>query len=194
VLTTYDGAEDGDMATKTTLTLDEFLKLSETKPASEFVCGEVIQKPMPNEDHSIIQFFLSKILGLFLDVANLGTAGSEWRFVFGPSGRERAFVPDLAYISRERRAGARPYRGAPELAIEILSPDQHAGRFADKIQFYLLHGVRLVWVFDPETRTVSIFAPGEDTRTLGAGETLDGGDVLPGFTLEVDDVFAQLTN
>jgi Uma2 family endonuclease len=142
------------MATATKMTLAEFLALPEDKPANEFVCGEVIQKPMPTQGHSFIQMFLGVLLFQFLNQTKLGRAGTEWRCIFGPPGHERAF--------------------------------------ADKIQFYLLYGVRLVWAVDPEARTITVFAPGREARTLATGDTLDGEDVLPGFTVAVDDIFAQL--
>jgi Uma2 family endonuclease len=180
------------MATATKMTLAEFLALPEDKPANEFVCGEVIQKPMPTQGHSFIQMFLGVLLFQFLNQTKLGRAGMEWRCIFGPPGHERAFVPGLIYVARERLTRDRHHRAAPDLAIEILSPDQSASRFADKIQFYLLYGVRLVWAVDPEARTITVFAPGREARTLATGDTLDGEDVLPGFTVAVDDIFAQL--
>lgn len=82
---------------------------------------------------------------------------------------------------------------APDLAVEILSPDQDAGRFAAKLRFYLLHGVRLVWVMDPAVRTVTVSVPGdEDERVRRDDDTLDGGDLLPGFSVPVAEIMAQL--
>jgi len=185
------------MATTTRLTLDEFLARPDTKPGSEYVCGEVYQKPMPDEDHSGIQFLLVLLIRQYLAANPLGRVHQEWRCIFGPPGEERVFLPDVAFATYERRA----VRGrnerkflwtAPDLAIEVLSPDQPAGEFADKLQFYLLHGVRLVWVIDPEARTIRVYRPGEDARLLQAGDSLDGGDVLPGFTAAVDDIFAEI--
>jgi Uma2 family endonuclease len=101
------------------------------------------------------------------------------------------------FVSNERMPKGnvlrrRYLRVAPDLAVEILSPKQPAGEFEDKIQFYLTYGVRLVWVIDPRARTVTVLAPGEAAVVLGAGDTLDGSDVLPGFRVAVDDIFAQL--
>lgn len=185
------------MATTTKLTLDEFLARPETKPYSEYACGEVYQKPMPDLDHSRLQFFVTLLIKQFLTASPLGIVGIEWRCIFGPPGQERAFVPDVTYASHERRAvrgrNARKFVWtAPDLAIEILSPDQSAGEFADKLQFYLLHGVRLVWVIDPEARTIRVYRPGEDALLLQTGDTLDGGDVLPGFSALIDDIFAEI--
>ena len=185
------------MATTTRLTLDEFLARPDTKPASEYLCGEVHQKPMPDLDHSRLQGLLYLLLHQFLATIPLGVVAIEWRCVFGPHGRDRAFVPDVTFATHERRAAkGRNERkflwAAPDLAVEVLSPDQHADEFADKLHFYLLHGVRLVWVVNPWERTIRVFRPGEDSQLLGAGDTLDGGDVLPGFAVAVDDIFAEI--
>jgi Uma2 family endonuclease len=185
------------MATMTMPGLNEFLALPETKPASEYVYGEVIQKPMPDEDHSTIQGFFYLIIRQYLAGTAIGRASIELRCIFGAPGEEQAFVPDLVFATHERRAvrGRSPRKFlwvAPDLAVEVLSPNQPAGPFTDKILFYLLHGVRLIWVFDPAERSVRVFRPGTTTRTLRSGDTLEGEDVLPGFSVAVEDIFAEL--
>ena len=185
------------MTTRTRITLEEFLARPETKPASEYDCGEVFRKPMPTGIHSLIQRFFIIVLAEFTNRTNKGVAGPEWRCVFGPAGRQRAYVPDITYIARERLTGGiaqleGAFEGPPDLAIEVLSRGQSMSRFRRKIRFYLAHGVRLVWVIDPEAQAVTVHAPGQEPRTLGTGDTLDGGDVLPGFGVAVDDIFAQL--
>jgi Uma2 family endonuclease len=179
------------MATTASVTLEQFLEMEETKPYSECAGGEVTQKPMPNVPHSAIQVFLAAMLFRFLDGTGIGQVFTELRCIFGPSDRERAYVPDLSYVSRERRPTDLFLRTAPDLAIEILSPDQDMGRFLDKIQFLLAHGARLVWVLDPVRRTVAILAPGQDARILTPGDTLDGGEVLPGLAISVAAIFAS---
>src|SRR5438093_3901013 len=123
------------MAIKSRLTLDEFLRQEETKPYSEYACGEVMQKPMPNRLHSAIQTYLVAILFPFLAQTGLGRVLTEFRCIFGPPGRERAYVPDLAFVASGRLAADLYLHAAPDLAIEILSPDQHMAEFLDKIQF-----------------------------------------------------------
>ena len=185
------------MTATTKLTLEQFLALPDTEPASEYVCGEVLQKPMPGLAHSLLQGFLLVVLRQFLSQTGLGQAGPELRCIFGPPGQERAFVPDIAFVSRQRlpRGDARDtvqFRAAPDLAIEILSPGQPVGRFTEKVQFYLRHGVQLVWVVDPAAETVTELAPDADPQTLTLSDMLTGGDVLPGLGVAVADVFAQL--
>ena len=179
------------MAVTTRLTFEEFMRTPDTKPASEFRCGEAVQKPMPDWNHSTIQEYLILMLHPFLARTGLGRVLPEFRCIFGPPGDRRIFVADLVYVAKEHLPVDRYLYAAPELAIEILSPDQPMARFVDKIHFYLLHGVRLVWVIDPLGETVAVQAPGEEGRLLAAGDVLDGGDVLPGFSVQVADIFAQ---
>ena len=185
------------MATATHMTLKEFLALPETKPASEYDCGEVLRKPMPDPAHALLQIFLASLMLQATVRARLGRAATELRCTFGPRGRKRSFVPDIVYVSSERLPTGniielRALGVAPDLAVEILSRGQPNRRFDRKIVFYLAHGVRLVWTVDPRARTVTVLAPGAEPRTLRSGDTLDGGDVLPGFSVPVADIFAQL--
>lgn len=185
------------MTTVRRLSLDEFLEKPDTKPASEWVCGEVYRKPMPDNPHSVLQGYIWMLLHQFLSRARLGRVRIEWRCTFGSPGGERVYIPDVAYVSFERMPPGdtrdNPYPpGAPDLAIEVLSRGQHAGRFASKLDFYLRHGVRLVWVVDPRREVISVFRPGQDEAILHVGDTLDGGDVLPGFSVPVAEIMAQL--
>ena len=179
------------MATASGRTIEQFLQMEETKPAREYVRGEIIEKPMPTRPHAAIQLFLGAALFQFLARTGIGRAFTEFRCIFGAPGQVRTYVPDLTYVAKERLTEDLYLHTAPDLAIEILSPDQDAGRFLDKIQFYLRHGVRLVWVVDPGRETVTALLPGEDARVLTPGDTLDGGKVLPGFSISVAEIFAQ---
>ena len=143
------------MTVKPKLTLDEFLALPETEPASEYVCGEVIQKPMPTLTHSLLQGFFVAVLLQFLRTSGLGwRVGPELRCVFGPPGRERPYVPDVVVLSPERlpQGDTRrvvPFRAPPDVAIEILSPDQPSGRSKAKTHVYLRAGAPPMCVADP---------------------------------------------
>ncbi|MFN8558748.1 MAG: Uma2 family endonuclease [Dehalococcoidia bacterium] len=177
------------------LSLDDFLALPETEPASELLDGEVVQKPMPTYEHGLIQSLLSFVLLTFLRAHPIGVVGSEVRCIFGPPGAERPYVPDLVFIRSERapRPGrGQPFRGAPDLAVEILSPDDRPDRVAAKVAFYLLHGVRLVWLVDPDTRSVTTLTSDGHSQRLTADDALDGGAVLPGFTTPVRELFPAI--
>jgi Uma2 family endonuclease len=174
-----------------TLTLEEFLQMPETKPANEYACGEVYQKPMPTGPHSTLQLYFGLLLYPFTQ-SRLGRVFPELRCIFGLPDNVRTYVPDVVFVRAEHLPVRRHLLTAPDLAIEVISPEQSWPQMLSKIQFYLLNGVRLVWVADPETRTITVEAPGQEARILKAGDTLDGGDVIPGFSVEVSEIFAQL--
>jgi Uma2 family endonuclease len=81
------------------------------------------------------------------------------------------------------------WEGPPTLAVEIVSPNDRAVEIDERVQDYLAAGTRQVWVLWPNRRAASIYVPDADTRELGPDATLDGGDVLPGFTVRVGDLF-----
>jgi Uma2 family endonuclease len=179
------------MATTTKLTVEEFLALPDTKPGSELINGVIVQKSMPNVAHMMIQQLLSLVVGLFVQRNGLGICGPEGRCILGPPGGEGALLPDFLVVAREHLAGIGlhgPIRRAPDLTVEILSPDDRMTDVMDKLRFYLLNGVRLVWLIDPENRTVTVMTSVSEARILSEDDVLEGGDVLPGFTCVVRDI------
>lgn len=105
---------------------------------------------------------------------------------------EDYFVPDVAYISKERqpelpRKGFNPI--PPDLAVEVVSPTDSYSEVARKVAVYLRGGTRLVWGGDPETPSVAVHTTA-GTQTFGLNDTLDGGEALPGFALPIKDIFS----
>ena len=102
--------------------------------------------------------------------------------------------PDAAFISYARLPALIPgfVRGAPELAAEVLSPDDTAEQLRDRIDDYFTSGTRLMWIVDPTSRRVTVHSASAPIRSLGVGETLDGGDVLPGLAIPVAALFDGL--
>jgi len=185
------------MTVKQQLSLERFLTLPETKPAREYARGEVTRKPMPTNAHALLQAYIWMLIFQFVTERGLGRARIEWRCIFGLPRHERAYVPDVTFASFARMARGndleQPYlHDAPDLVEEALSPGESARRFAAKLRFYLQHGVRLMWVVDPASRTITVYEPGQDEeRVLRAGDTIEGGDVLPGFRADVAEIMAQ---
>jgi Uma2 family endonuclease len=147
------------------ITLEEFLALPDTKPASEYIDGEIIQKPMPQGQHSIIQKKLLLTIDPILSDAGIAQAFPELRCTFGG----RAVVPDVvvfeeANISYDDNGDIVNVTSIPpDWIIEILSPDQSTTKVLKKIDHCLAHGTKMGWLIDPADR--SIFAIGAD-RTL----------------------------
>ena len=179
------------MTTTAKLTLEEFLRLPETKPYSEYEDGKVCRKPMPSTWHSVVQQLLAVAFGLYLREHPIGQAGPELRCILGLSGRKRAYVPDYVFIKGAPPGFGPingPWRGAPDLVVEVLSPDDRMTRVHRKIRFYLENGVRLLWLIDPENRIVTVMTTPTESATLSEDAELDGGDVLPGFRVPVRDI------
>lgn len=179
------------MATTSKMTLVEFLRLPETEPASELIDGEVVQKPMPTFEHGIIQRLLSFVFTLYLRDHPNAEAGSEVRCIFGPLGNERPYVPDFIFVWEARERGlraARAFYGAPDVAVEILSPDDRMVDVMDKVLFYLANGVRLAWIINPRARTVMVMTTATASTLVAEHERLEGGAVLPGFSTAVRDL------
>jgi Uma2 family endonuclease len=119
-------------------------------------------------------------------------------FVTGADGgyklaEKRVRLPDVGFISKERLPKIpKRFEIAPDLAVEVVSPDEDVFK---KVREYIAAGTRLVWTVYPDEKTVYVFRPAESAelrvQQFGLDDTLDGGDVLPGFALPVRDIFPQ---
>jgi Uma2 family endonuclease len=158
--------------------------------AFELIHGEIIEK-VPTEEHGVIALWLGARLLLWVEAGDLGRVGVEIRYRL-PEDQHNAYLPDIAFTSKARllpltRQGAVPQM--PDLAVEIMSPDDDKTQLSHKITYYLANGTRLVWLISPAEAAVTIFRPDADPVTLGSDDTLDGGDVLPGFSVSVAAIF-----
>lgn len=140
------------------LTLSEFLKLPETEPASEYIDGLIIQKPMPQGEHSIIQGELIIAINAVVKPQKVARAFPELRCIFGG----RAIVPDVAVftwdrIPRKENGGvANVFEAAPDWIIEILSPDQSATKVTKKNLHSLNFETEMGWLIDPDEQTLLV--------------------------------------
>jgi Uma2 family endonuclease len=177
------------------LSLAEFLQQPETKPASEYINGQIYQKPMPKGKHSSIQTFLPPAINQVAIPQRIARAFTELRCTFGG----RSIVPDITVFSWERiplDAGGEienNFETYPDWTIEILSPDQSPTRVIDNILFCLNNGTELGWLIDPQEKLVMIFQPGKQP------EIKQDADLLPVLSslentlqVSVQDVFSWL--
>ncbi|MBD1881059.1 MULTISPECIES: Uma2 family endonuclease [unclassified Coleofasciculus] len=166
------------------LTLEEFLKLPETKPAKEYINGEVIQKPMPKTRHSRVQGKLTGTINDVVEEQRIAYAFPELRCTFGG----RSVVPDIAVLRWNRIEfddDGEPVDDvliAPDWTIEILSPEQSSNRVTGNILHCLKHGSRLGWLIDPSDRSVLIFLPNQQPELCQGSDRLA---VLDGIDLEL---------
>jgi Uma2 family endonuclease len=156
------------------LTLEEFLTIPETKPASEFIAGRIIQKPMPKARHSRLQSRLTQVINTVSEAAKSAYAFPELRCTFGG----RSIVPDVAVLRWKNIAfnqQGEPQDDvliAPDWTIEILSPDQSSNQVTGNILHCLHHGCQLGWLIDPDDRSVLIFQPKQEPALRSGTDSL----------------------
>lgn len=160
----------------------------------ELVDSTLVEKAMGWQE-SLLATVLAQWLRNFLDVHNLGV-------VTGPDGMTRLFgdtvrAADVAFISWTRMpAGRLPTDPiptlVPDLAIEVLSLGNTRSEMARKRREYFQAGVRLLWMIDPRHRTVAIFTAAESVTIATQHERIDGGEVLPGWEVDLQKLFAEL--
>jgi Uma2 family endonuclease len=152
--------------------------------------GLLVSEPLPSPLHGQVTATVIYELERFVRPRKLGvvlTADAGFILARDP---DTLGGPDAAFVSRERWERLpdtrRPIEGAPDLAVEVVSPGNSPGEMRAKVAEYLAAGARLVWVVDPEQRSVTTYAELLSPRRLGDGDELDAEDVLPGFRVAVD--------
>jgi Uma2 family endonuclease len=156
--------------------------------------GVLIQMSPAGGEHGELAAELLVRIRPFVKEHRLGrTTAAETGYILhtSPDGKDTVRAPDVGFISAARWSGKLPRKYvpiAPDLAVEVVSPTDKPDEIADKVRDYLQYGVRLMWFFYPQTRTVRVYPPAEGIE-LGEDDVLDGGDVLPGFRLRIGDVF-----
>ncbi len=175
------------------LTLEEFLKLPETKPASEYINGEVVQKPMPKARHSRLQAKFTTKINHITEEKQIAYAFPELRCTFGG----RSIVPDVAILrwnKIEFNQEGEPVDNvvvAPDWTIEILSPEQSSNKVTGNILHCLSHGCQLGWLVDPDDNSILVFRPNQQPELFTGSDkltVLDGIDIQ----LTAEEVFAWL--
>src|ERR1700693_2016963 len=128
--------------------------LPETNPALEWINGRVVQKVSPQRKHALAQTTFAAALNAWARLTGSGMVGTEWRFQIEPPGEERRpLVPDVAFLSYARSPYAEQLetevpRIAPDIAVEILSPDDRLKDVEEKVRVYLASGTRAVVLVD----------------------------------------------
>lgn len=174
------------------ITADEFQHLPDTK-GYELIDGLLVEKKMG----ALAAFVGARVTSFLEDYARRTGAGfvfnSEGGFRCFPDDPERVRKPDVSFVSAGRMSAGIPegYPAlAPDLVVEVTSPNDLFRELERKVDEFLAAGVRRVWVVVPDTRTVRVLRPdGSDTR-LHEGDVLNGEDVLPGFSCKVEDLFS----
>ena len=160
----------------------------------ELIDGEPVEMTPSADESSSVGATILGLLWSHVHAGRLGRLyGADGGFVLFPD-RPTVRVPDAAFVRAERAPQGQARRSfprlAPDLVVEVLSPSDRVSEVVAKLEMYLEAGVPLIWLVDPEKMTITVIASGKSTKVLRSGDTLDGGDVLPDFTVPVAEIFA----
>lgn len=180
---------------KELMTVEDLRQISEDEKPGELVRGEWVEVSRPTLRHGDLMAQIVFLLRLYLQRNPIG------RVVCGDPGfilerhPDTLRGPDVAFVSKERipPEGIPDdwFEGAPDLAVEIVSKSQTAHEAGLKALDYLRAGTKMVWVVDPQSRTVAVYTPPNKIQILRESETIDGGDVLPNFQCKVSELFGS---
>lgn len=177
------------------LTLEAFLQLPETKPASEFLDGKITQKPMPQGKYSRILLDLAMLINQTVRPQKIAHTFPELRCTFGGS----SVVPDIAVFVWERipvdEKGevANAFPLSPDWVIEILSPGQRVAKVTKNILRCLKHDTQIGWLIDPEDKAVFVYKPKQEIEIVDEpGAVLPVPFFMTQLTLTVEDLFSLL--
>ncbi len=177
------------LAQRTEVTVDELEKLSLPHPA-ELYNGKVVPK-MPNFAHAVIQNNIGKKIGIYLDTNPIGLVGGDANYRLWPERNTESRAPDVSFIRKDRLPEDLYHYPslAPDLAVEILSPDDSFERMMEKVDEYLSQGVKLVWIVICRTREVLVCTA--QSKHI-VNDKLAAPDLLPDFVLPISEIFAGL--
>jgi Uma2 family endonuclease len=183
-------------APKKQMTVDEFWEfVNRPENADRFFelrRGEVIELPRPKKPHGIVANNIGRIVGNYSFAVGRGyVLGNDTGVVLEET-PGTVVGPDVAYcVDANTYDEVEPkwVETPPVLAVEVLSPTDKMSQVNEKIADYLTAGVKVVWLADPELKTVTVYRPGRNHVVLKSGDDLTGGEELPGFTCKVADFF-----
>lgn len=177
-----------------TATKRDLLRIHEREHLCELIDGTLVEKAM-GAPESYIAVELAFALRVYLSQHDLG-------YLYGADGLiqmrpRRVRVPDVSFTSwlkrPDRTVPSNPISDlAPDLAVEVLSPSNTRREMERKLEDYFTKGVRLVWIIDPDTRTAEAYTGPDEMESIGEAGSLDGRDVLPGFSLPLAKLFERL--
>lgn len=180
-------------AQHTLLTAEELLKMPDDDYRYELVKGVLRKMPPAGFEHGIRTIKIGSRLNVYVENNRLGcVCGAETGFVISRN-PDTVRAPDAAFIRQsvlDQRSTPKGYwEGAPDLAVEVISPGDTYTEVSEKVADWLQAGCAMVWVINPRRETIEVHRSVEDFTTLSGDDTLDGGDVVEGFQCRVRDIF-----
>ena len=173
------------------VTADELYDMPDDGFRYELVRGELVKMAPAGAIHGVIGYRIGLRLGVYVENLRLGTVfGIDTGFRLA---EDHVLAPDGAFVSESRiPASGLPegfFPGAPDLAIEVISPSEREPHISQKVDDYLHYGCKMVILIRPRTRQIEVHTPNQDVQILETGDVLDGGDAVPGWQLPIADIF-----
>jgi Uma2 family endonuclease len=174
-------------------TADELFVMPDDGYRYELVEGELIRMSPAGNEHGRVTVRITSPLFVYVEAHHLGTVyAAETGFVIEEN-PDTVRAPDVAFVSQERLEASGPiksyWRGAPDLAVEVVSPGDTVGEVEGKVAQWLASGTRMVWVVSPKLQSVTVYKSLKDIVTLTEKDHLEGDNVVPGFRIAVAEIF-----
>lgn len=174
------------------LTAADLLEIHEVGYRHELVRGELRRMSAAAPLHGLVAARVTRYLASFVDERSLGAVLTNDTGFLLEHRPDTVLAPDVAFVRQDRLpAEFAPgfFPGPPDLAVEVTSPCDSWGEVQEKALSWLEHGTRLVWIVDPKAKRVTVYRGLRDVVVLGPADTLDGGEVVPGFAVAVAALF-----
>jgi Uma2 family endonuclease len=175
-------------------TAEDLLRLPRGGKRYALLAGQIIEMTPTGEMHGLITAEITYRLTAFVRQHDLGRVyGAETGFKLSEN-PDTVYGIDAAFIAKARVKPVREgyIEGAPDLAVEVVSPGNTSIEMHEKIHAYFVAGAQLVWVIYPKARTIYVYHTEDDIKVRHETDSLDGGAVLPGLSLSIADLFAVL--
>lgn len=175
-----------DMASPDLMTADELARLKLPDKRTELIRGRLVVREPAGFRHGVVAMKVARHLEEFVTANDLGVvvaAETGFKLATRP---DTVRAPDCGFVAKARVPDPLPrgyFHTAPDLAVEVLSPDDRPGEVLAKVADWLSAGSILVWVIDPDRRTASVYRADGSQSLVSESETLDGESLLPGFEL-----------
>lgn len=181
------------MTTSTLVTADELLRMPDDGKRYELIEGELIEMAPAGMRHGEIAASIALLIGLHIRQKDLGSIFVADPGIFLQRDPDTVRAPDVAFIAKNRLSPEGAPAGfsdtIPDLVVEVVSPSDRAGQVHAKIEQWIEHGVKLVWLVYPECNSIMVYSSLSEAQVLHEGDTLTGDPVLPGFSCSVAEIF-----
>src|SRR5258708_37705036 len=175
-------------------TADDLWELSHQDKRFELSRGVLVEMSPTADEHGIVALWIAYLIISFVEAHDLGAVfAAETGFILSTD-PDTVRAPDAAFVSKARLKPLtrKFYNGAPDLAVEVVSPSDTATMIRRKAVEFLEAGTKLLWIVYPDGKNIDVYQSGDTVKILKIGDTLEGVDVLPGFQLPVRELFKKI--